>query len=269
MIRSASTGWGFDLTGDRFQWPTDEDRMLIIGTTGSGKTRAAIDQLSRRSIDSMVWIAIDFKGHDTLYQMPVTDIMDLDDPIPDRPGLYYVKAPLSKTGNPTAQLIHRAAQRGQVGLFIDEMLAVGTQNEALGNALFAGRALQLPLIMCAQKPTGIDVLARSQATVFQVFSVDSKKDRDELHEYIPRQVIDLEYEMVTAPEEKLLPRYHSIWYDKNRRYVTRLPGSPPEEESFERIADRMAPPPDQEPTPEQLEAMQPKPLHFPKKRVKV
>ncbi len=227
---------------NRFKWPSDSDRCMIIGMTGTGKTRAAVHQLSHRSINDMTWIAMDFKGDDTLAQMPVTDIMDIDEEIPSNPGLYYLKVEPSRRGAATTEFFKRAYERGECGILIDETLAIGNANEGFNLCLFLGRSRKVPMIMCTQRPVGMEVNARNQATFWQIFKIRNKKDRDSLREDVPEELIDL---------EKPLPQYQSYWFDVARDYTAKLKPTPPEEESFERIMRRMWTPPKEEK--EQLE----------------
>lgn len=191
----------------------------------------------------MPWIVMDFKGGGMLTAIPVTDIIDLDDPLPERPGLYYMKAPFSaRNDHPTDQFFRRVIERGNTGLFIDETLAVGLHNRGFAACCYAGRELNVPMIMCAQKPTNIDPLARSQATIIQTFNVDSADDRNELKKYIPSEIVDL---------DEPLPKYHSIWYSKpERKYWYRGPCD--REAIIERIFDRLPPLEEDEPPPAEL-----------------
>jgi hypothetical protein len=221
----------------RFKWPADDDRIFIVGKVGTGKTRNAVHQLSHRSIDKMTWIAMDFKGDDTLAAMPVTDVMDISDDIPPMPGLFYVQVEPSRRGSATSDFFRRVYERGECGVLIDETLAIGQTNEGFNLCLFLGRSRRIPMIMLAQRPVGMEPNARAQATFWQILQITNRRDRDALREDIPESLIDL---------EQPLPRYHSHWYDVQRDYRVVLKPAPPEEESFERIARRMAPPPEDE-----------------------
>ena len=233
----------------RFKWPGDSDRICIVGMVGTGKTRAAVHQLSHRSIDSMTWIAMDFKGDDTLAAMPVTDIMDLGDPIPSNPGLYYVKVEPSRRGAGTTDFFKAVYDRGECGVLVDETLAIGAQNEGFNICLFMGRSRRVPMIMLMQRPVGMEVNARNQATFWQVFRLGNRKDRDALRDDIPEDRIDL---------EARLPLHHSHWYDVARDYAAVLKPTPDESESFARIQRRMFIP-DDEPAPEDSPQQIPRP----------
>jgi len=201
--------------------------------TGMGKTRAAVHQLSFRSIDSMTWIAMDFKGDDTLAAMPVTDIIELDDEIPDRPGLFYIQVPPSRHQEYTSDFFMKVYQRGECGVLVDETLALGARNDGFNQCLFMGRSRSVPMIMCTQRPVSIEKNARNQVNFFQVMYIGDQDDRDALQKNIPREILD-----ISEPP----PGYCSYWFDQRRRWGALLAPSPPEEESMQRIFERMAPP---------------------------
>lgn len=228
----------------RMQWPGDDSRVLVVGGTGSGKSWAALHQLSQRSIDTLPWIVMDFKGHGLLREIPVTDVIDLDDAIPENPGLYYLAAPFhSRNDYPTSDFFKRALARGNVGLFVDEGQGPGQWNSGFAACCYAGREAGVPMIICTQRPQGLPQHARSQAGYVQLFQVDSENDRKEMQDTIDRSLFDTDALLN-------LPRYHSVWIDKaERRSFTRRP-CPEKDEIIETIFRRMAPPPgDEQPAP--------------------
>jgi hypothetical protein len=214
----------------RFKPPGDSDRLLIAGATGTGKTRAAVHWLSLADFSEMTWIAMDFKGDDTLAKMPVSDVIDIDDTIPERPGLFYVLVEPKRYRSPTSEFFLRAYNRGGVGLLIDETLAIGSTNEGFNTALFMGRSRRIPIIMCTQRPVGMEVNAKAQATFFQTLDLNFADDRESMQKNFPKEEIDL---------EKRLPEFCSYWYDVRRRYATTLDPMPSEDESFEVIAEKL------------------------------
>lgn len=246
-------------TRERFKLPGDDSRVLILGATGTGKTQNGLDHLSRRSIDEKVWIAMSFKGAGMMEKIPVTDCIEIDDPLPDAPGLYYMKAPFSSSrgDHPTSEFFAAVRDRGNIGIFIDETQGVGHDNKGFQTLCFAGRELNVPMIMCAQEPTAIDPMARRQASIIQCFRLGSKLDR---------MNVDAVTEEGVADHAATLPPYHSVWYDKTtgRRLVR--PPCDDFDTITNRIFERMAPPPGNEP---QLEEEVIPPPTLRRKRVKI
>lgn len=218
------------MSGLRFKAPGDDSRTLIVGTTGTGKTRAAMHWLSQMNFTEMPWIALDFKGDDTLAKMPVTDVIDIEDDIPASPGIYYALVEPKRYRSPTSDFFTRAYNRGHVGILIDETLAIGSHNEGFNTALFMGRSRKIPLIMLTQRPVGMEVNAKAQATYFQILDLNFEDDREATQKVIPRDQLDL---------EKRLPDYCSYWYDVKRRYAKTLQPMPPEEDLFQTIFEKL------------------------------
>lgn len=188
--------------------------------------------LAHQNFAEMTWLAIDFKGHDILAEMPVTEIIELGDGIPMAPGLFYVKAPLDQP-QATSDLMLAAQERGRVGFFIDECLAIGNHNPGFKTCLFAGRSKQIAMIYCSQRPVQIDTMARDQATYINVLDIADSEARRELRRYIRPDNLDIEGQ---------LPRYHSYWYDVRDRSGVVLPPAPRLDDSFRMILDRLPEP---------------------------
>ena len=70
------------------QWPSDSQRLTVIGKTGSGKTQGSAWQLAARSYTTKPWLVFDFKYDDLLNQIPGAKEYTLGDKLPKKPGLY-------------------------------------------------------------------------------------------------------------------------------------------------------------------------------------
>lgn len=70
------------------KYPTDTERITIIGKTGSGKTQGAAWLLSGRSYTSKPWIVFDYKYDTLLNEIPGTKHIEVGSKLPKKPGLY-------------------------------------------------------------------------------------------------------------------------------------------------------------------------------------
>ncbi len=73
-----------------FRLPRDDQRMLIFGRTGSGKTQYGAWQLAESGFDKLPTIIIDYKRDALLNSSPYIEEIDLKDRLPSVPGLYIV-----------------------------------------------------------------------------------------------------------------------------------------------------------------------------------
>lgn len=215
--------------------PSDTQRSTVIGKTGSGKTIAALWQLSQRSFDRIPWIIFDFKRDDNIAQIPYLTEIDISDDPPEYAGLYVVR-PLPDDNDAVEQFMWNCWAQKYTGLYFDEGYMIGNRNKAFRAILTQGRSLRLPLITLSQRPLWMDRFVFSEADMFQVFYLNDKDDRNVVKRYIPDDHINL---------DKRLPEHYSFWYDVGQDYATVLKPVPPLPELLKTFEKR-------------LEAMQPK-----------
>jgi hypothetical protein len=208
--------------------PTDNERILIAGHTGSGKTHEALHHLSQRSIDTRPWVIVDFKGDDLVSKVPITAPRTLDDPPPDDPGLYVVPANWADgmPGGRVESYLAAIIDHGGIGVFVDEGVRLGHHNKGLRNLLTTGRSKECPCIFLCQRPLFIDTFALSESEYLQFFLLPHPHDQDRAREYAP----GLDFDRLRAAGE-----HHSMAYDV-RRNALELVGPAP---SFDAIYDRI------------------------------
>ena len=214
--------------------PTDNERILIAGHTGSGKTHEALHHLSQRSFDSMPWIILDFKGDDLVAACPITAPADLDAPLPDEPGVYVVpcKAVDGEPGGRVQAYIESCLTRGDIGLFIDEGIRLGQHNPGLRALLTQGRSKRCPCIFLTQRPIYVDTFALSESEYLQVFPLPHPDDRKRMGEFIPRDRLDFDRLRQAGP-------HHSFLYDVRADELEILAPSPPLSEILNRMFIRL------------------------------
>lgn len=185
--------------------PGDQDRLAIVGATGSGKTHAAMWHLSQRNFDVKPWIIYDFKHEDFIRELPGTSTLGVGDPLPERPGLYIVSPRVDQEDEVEAQM-NEIWAREDIGVFVDEGYMIGPRNAGFRMLLTQGRSKHIPLIILCQRPVWLDRFVFSESQFFQVFHLTSRKDVQTLEQYIPRE---LDFDK--------LPERYSFYYDVRAR----------------------------------------------------
>ncbi len=208
-----------DLSG--FRWPSDDQRLAIIGRTGSGKTTAGAYQLSMRSFDLMPWIVIDTKRDALLNAIEGTEELNPSGQLPDKPGLYIVRSsPRESDQAAIDDMLSRIWEAEDIGLYVDEGYNIPQKENWVGLQT-QGRSKRIPMITLSQRPKWMNNFTFSEADHFQIFWLNKPEDRKTLAGYIGNNGDELE-----TP----LPKFWSRWYNvaEDRFYV--LKPVPSEEE---------------------------------------
>jgi len=196
--------------------PDDTQRLAVIGATGSGKTQAAMWHLSLQNFHVKPWIIYDFKNEEMINSIVGAQHISLSAPIPDRPGLYVVH-PLPDQEDAIEAHMKEIWAREDVGVFIDEGYMLGNSNGGFRYLLTQGRSKHIPVIVCLQRPVWADRFVFSEASYFQVFRLQNRKDLATVQEFIPFDV------------SERLPEYHSYYYDVGANQVVVLKPTPDRE----------------------------------------
>lgn len=181
-------------------FPGDTDRLTIVGATGSGKTQAGMYHLSRRDLNSKVWIVYDFKRDDLINEVGDAQHMDLTSPLPERPGLYIVH-PRPGNEDLVDEHMFRIWEREDIGVYVDEGYMIGNKSPGFRALLTQGRSKRIPMIVLSQRPVYMDRFVFSESQFFQIFRLQHDDDVSSAQKFIP-------YDL-----SKRLPRYHSYYYD--------------------------------------------------------
>ena len=193
--------------------PGPEDRTLVIGRTGSGKTVFALWLFSMVYEKGDRWIVIDFKREHQIAQIPYVQYISMG-VIPSEPGVYVVQ-PMPDQQDELNDYLMQVWDAENIGLYIDEGVMLANSS-ALDAILIQGRSKHIPVIMATQRPVGISRYAFSESQYFVVFPSHDKRERKTISEFTPlfayREDLD----------EILLPPYHSYWYDVVRRKLHKL-----------------------------------------------
>jgi hypothetical protein len=218
--------------------PNTSQRQLVLGKTGSGKTRAAVWNLSMRNLNYMPWIVLNHKGEQLIDNVPGARHLDLNE-TPKKPGLYVYHPIPEIDDDRVTSLLWRVHGKEYTGIYIDEGYMVDRRDPAMQAILTQGRSKHIPMIILSQRPVWLTRFAVSEADFFQVFKLTDREDRDRIKSFIP---VDLEAYMATkANEDSALPRFHSIWYDVGRNDLAILQPVPGDDIILQRLEDQLAP----------------------------
>ena len=199
-----------------FHLPGDRQRCTIIGKTGSGKTQAALWQLSQRSFHARPWVMFDFKLDPMLQDIAHTDELRITDAAPKKPGLYIVHPPPGADhAEELDAFLWRLWAKGNTGIYIDEGYMLSPRSDAFQAILTQGRSKGLPVIMLTQRPTWVTRFAFSEADYIQLFQLTDTRDKKVVREFMPMPI-----------ETDLPAPYYSWWWDNTRNYKAILKPAP-------------------------------------------
>lgn len=190
--------------------PNTQQRHLIVGRTGSGKTRAAVWHMSQKNLNVFPWLVINHKGEELIDSIQGAQHVDLDVKI-KKPGLYVVHPNPGQDDAALTDLMWRIHRTGNCGIYIDEGYMVDKTDPAMQAILTQGRSKHIPMIILSQRPVWLTRFAVSESDFYQLFHLQDKRDRQTINSFIP---LNLE-EWMGAPvnQEPMLPNFHSIYYD--------------------------------------------------------
>lgn len=195
--------------------PGNMDRLTEIGCTGSGKTVAALWQLSKKDFKEMPWVILDFKRED------FNDVRarKIGYEIPEDGGLYIIQPRLDEKKKLENFLWKVWDSRG-IGIYIDEayMVEYMESNEPFIAILTQGRSKHIPMINLAQRPAWISRFVISEAQYIQVFDLTDLRDYETLENFMPKL------------EGRTLPTYHSWYWDVRQKQLVQFSPVPPKEE---------------------------------------
>lgn len=196
--------------------PGPDQRILVLGRTGSGKTHMGLFQLSVRDYTERPWVVMNSKGDKAINQIQGAKEMRLTDPVPSEPGIYIIRPLPDVDDNALEDLLWRIWAQENVGLFVDEGYMVPKTSKAFRAILTQGRSKNIPMIINSQRPVYLDRFAISEADFYQVFHMNDKADRDTISRFMPD--VDL---------DKRLPKYHSLYYDVGEDQLNEFRPAPP------------------------------------------
>lgn len=197
--------------------PNDQDRIVILGRTGTGKTVAGLWHLSNYDLTTP-WIVFNFKNDEHIDSIENAQHIGFDYVPSKKDAGLFVLHPLpsdakgtSKEKSPLEQYIWKIWEREDCGIFCDEGFLVGS-NEAFDACQTQGRSKRIPMITCSQRPVWISRFAFSEASYIQVFHLNDDRDRDTIEGFTP----------IDSDDFDTLKKYQSFYYDVANNFLTRF-----------------------------------------------
>ena len=190
--------------------PSNRQRILVLGKTGTGKTCAAVWHLSQKDFTRSIWIVLNHKGDDLIDSIEGAHHVDLDFR-PTKNGLYiYHPIPEVEDDEVTALLWDIHAM-GKIGVYVDEGYMIPNRDPAFQALLTQGRSKQIPMIILSQRPVWLTRFAISESDFFQIFLLGDKRDRQTVQGFVPVDLDGLMQSPINT--EPTLKKYHSVYYD--------------------------------------------------------
>lgn len=224
--------------------PTAQQRTLILGRTGTGKSQFACALQSTRNYKSMPWTIVDYKGDD-LWE----DILEacngtihkigVDEKPPKKPGLYYMRPRPQFDDDAINKYLYKVWENGHHGLNIDEGYALPQgRKDVFDMILTQGRSLHIPVIVLYQRASWMSRFAVAQSDFRACFALDDIRDAETAGRFIKPAIGDNNELITTATP---LPKYHCLWYDVSEGISSVLAPAPPREAIIDTFVSRLKP----------------------------
>lgn len=185
--------------------PSNSQHLSIIGANGTGKTVGACWHLSMKDIDRRPHIVYDFKRDELINSIEGAQILSMDEPLPELPGVYIVQTGPDEEDTISAHMM-KIHQAENMGVYVDEGHMLGTRNKGFRALLTQGRSKNISIIVLSQRPVWMDNYVFSESMFFQVYRLSNKQDVKKVQDWVPDDL------------SRRLPEFHSYYYDvgKNR-----------------------------------------------------
>lgn len=188
--------------------PDNSQRTVIVGRTGTGKTVAGLWLLSTYDL-THPWLLINFKNDKHINSIEGARHVDFDYEFTKKDqGLFVLHVMPHETrgtfkdSSLLEKFLWKLWKREGVGVLCDEGSMIGG-NDAFDACLTQGRAKEIPMIICTQRPVGLTRYAFSEADFVQAFHLNDDRDRITVEQFTPLDSEDFD----------TLDKHCSFWYD--------------------------------------------------------
>jgi hypothetical protein len=199
--------------------PQSDDRIAILGKTGSGKTVAGLWHLSKQDIDARVWVIIDFKGDVNINNIDKAQSIDYDTNLSKlKPGLYILRVMPDEEEELDAWFV-KVWETENIGVMVDEGFMVGQRSRGFNMCLIQGRSKHITMIVLSQRPVWMSRYVLSEASFIQAFSLNDRDDTRSVKRFVE--------DRGNLSVLNRVPRYHSYYYDVSEDDLRVLSPVPP------------------------------------------
>jgi hypothetical protein len=212
--------------------PNNQQRIVNVGRTGSGKTVAGLFHLSNYSLRSP-WVIFNFKNDEHIDSIPNARHVDFDT-IPGKkdggifilnPSPHDALRPKASEQSEVEKYLWKLWARENVGIFCDEGYMMN-DNDGFAACLTQGRSKRIPMIVCAQRPAWISRFCFSEADFFQVFHLNDERDKKTIEGFVP----------IDYSKEENLPEHWSWYFDVGKNQLWKFRSVPSIPEIMDSIA---------------------------------
>lgn len=206
--------------------PHSDEHVAIVGRNGTGKTQFGWWIVSERDLANGQNFIIDYKGEELFSSSNRVREIGVTER-PKENGLYIIHAvPLEHEQNQMREFLWWVWKTGNKGLIVDEGYMIPHEKDGPLQALYTqGRSLRTPVITLSQRPVGVNRFAFSEASHTIVFDLNDDRDKDTIKMFTPKGFMEWvppgfgDVDPYTG--DRLLPKFHSKWYNKkdNSRFV--------------------------------------------------
>lgn len=189
---------------NQFVLPGFNDRVVVNGRTGSGKTQASTWLLANMDFD-IPWVIVDFKRESLFASSRYIRPIGFDT-IPTDGGLYILR-PFPFQQNEIEKWLWKVWEKKNIGLYVDEAYLL-PDKEAFRTILTTGRSRSTPVLSVSQRPVYLPRFVFSEADFYMIFHLNDMRDHKTVRQFVPNNRF---WEL-----DKRLPNYVSRWYDVKR-----------------------------------------------------
>jgi hypothetical protein len=226
-MESRDKSGNYDPKYQGLKFPDDQQRVYVLGRTGSGKTTGGLWHLTRSNFLRFPWVVIDTKRDTHIKKLEDAGAIEISvfDHPPETPGIYIVR-PDHRNANDLNDFLFRVWEFERTGIFIDEGHQVHEMApSALRSLLTQGRSKNIPMIVLSQRPAFIGRFTMSEADFYQIFRLVHFDDRKTVEK---NTGFDL--------DEYTFEQHWSLWYQVEDEKTFEFQPCPPAEDSIKQIA---------------------------------